>query len=380
MRNLTVLKPADREFDRVWSGRIQIQGTGDWDGWRYRDVPTNGSSGRGIQNERGDMEQLSGDLVRGVQRSVAPGTITRELAYRRYRNLVSRGRTESAVLPEVEAPRRFTDAQIRLQKWTGKYILSPIFLAVSLPAMLFFPDHLLKKAMAPFSDWRFWERTGKRLFDICGAILGFLASSIFFFIIPILIKLNSRGPVFYKQQRVGLNHRYRNRRTVDLEVEYDRRKGERRKVDLYGRPFMVYKFRTMYVDAEKRSGAVWAKKNDPRITSIGRILRFTHIDEIPQFFNVLCGEMSLVGPRPERPQFIPKLVKEIPDYPKRLQVKPGITGIAQIVCGYDETIEDVKKKLEFDLYYVKHNSLKEDISILLKTLWVIIRGKEVLED
>ncbi|MDQ7051602.1 MAG: sugar transferase [candidate division KSB1 bacterium] len=326
------------------------------------------------------MERLSDSFIQGVQRSSAAGVITRELAYHRYQNLISQSRNGRSGLPVYGARRRLTEAQIRLRKWAGKYLLSPIFLAVSLPAMLFFPDNLLKKAMAPFSDWHFWERVGKRLFDIIGAILGFLASSIFFFVIPILIKLNSRGPVFYKQQRVGLNHRYRDRRMINLEVEHDRRKGERRKVNLYGRPFMLYKFRTMYVDAEKRSGAVWAKKNDPRITSIGRILRFTHVDEIPQFFNVLCGEMSLVGPRPERPQFIPKLAREIPHYPKRLQVKPGITGIAQIVCGYDETIEDVKKKLEFDLYYVKHNSLKEDISILLKTLWVIVRGKEVLED
>jgi lipopolysaccharide/colanic/teichoic acid biosynthesis glycosyltransferase len=162
-------------------------------------------------------------------------------------------------------------------------------------------------------------------------------------------------------------------------VDHDRRKGERRKHDLFGRPFMVYKFRTMYVDAESRTGAVWAQKNDPRITSVGRILRFTHVDEMPQFFNVLCGEMSMVGPRPERPQIMPKIVEKIPKFPERLQVKPGITGIAQIVCGYDVSIEDVKKKLHYDLQYVKKNSLKEDIAILFKTLWVIIRGKEVLE-
>ncbi len=307
--------------------------------------------------------------------------INREIAYRRYRELILRGgEGNGRMLPVIQRPRRLTDPQLKLMRFLGTYLLSPAFLAVSLPAMLFFPDNLLKKAMAPFSDWRFWERVGKRIFDIFGAILGFLASSIFFFVIPILIKLSSRGPVFYKQQRVGLNHRYRDRRKINLEVAHDRRKGERRKENLYGRPFMVYKFRTMYVDAEQRSGAVWAKKNDPRITSIGRILRFTHVDEIPQFFNVLCGEMSLVGPRPERPQFIPKLAKEVPDYPLRLQVKPGITGIAQIKCGYDETIEDVKRKLQYDLSYVRNSNLKEDISILLKTLWVILRGKEVLDN
>lgn len=308
------------------------------------------------------------------------GNITAELAYHRYQNLILQSGNGRLSIPTNGRIQILDEFDIRLRKFVGKYVLSPLFLAVSLPVMLFFPENLVKKIMAPFSDLRFWEKVGKRLFDIIGAILGFIFSSIFFVIIPILIKLNSRGPIFYKQQRVGLNHRYRDRRMIRLKVDHDRRKGERRKLDLYGRPFMVYKFRTMYVDAEKHSGAVWAKKDDPRITSVGRILRFTHIDEIPQFFNVLCGEMSLVGPRPERPQFIPKLAQEIPNYPKRLAVKPGITGIAQIVCGYDETIEDVKRKLTYDLFYVQHNSLKEDISILLKTLWVIVRGKEVLEN
>jgi len=309
-----------------------------------------------------------------------PTHVTPELAYHRYQNIIlqrGNGRSESISQQAVKPSEK---NHLRRKKVLGKYILSPAFLAASLPVMLFFPANLVKQIMAPFSNIRFWERAGKRLFDIFGAIMGFIGSSIFFFVIPILVKLNSRGPVFYQQQRVGLNHRYGDRRKINLEVEHDRRKGERRKQDLFGRPFMVYKFRTMYVDAESRTGAVWAQKNDPRITGVGRILRFTHVDEMPQFFNVLCGEMSMVGPRPERPQIMPKIVEKIPKFPERLQVKPGITGIAQIVCGYDVSIEDVKKKLHYDLQYVKKNSLKEDIAILFKTLWVIIRGKEVLEE
>ncbi|RMD98802.1 MAG: hypothetical protein D6814_06795 [Calditrichaeota bacterium] len=325
------------------------------------------------------MEQSTTKLLQSLYGG-QNGSITPELAYHRYQNLILQSGNGRLVLFPQDERVILSDFALKLRRWSGKYLLSPIFLFISLPVMLFFPENIVKKLMAPFSNLRFWERAGKRLFDITGAIFGFIFSSIFFFVIPILIKLNSRGPIFYRQKRVGLNHRYRDRRIINLEVEHDRRKGQRRKEDLYGRPFMVYKFRTMYVDAEKHSGAVWAKKNDPRITSVGRILRFTHIDEIPQFFNVLCGEMSLVGPRPERPQLIPDIVKEIPDYPSRLQVKPGITGIAQIMCGYDETMDDVRQKLRYDLSYVGNNNLKEDISILLKTLWVIIRGKEVLEN
>lgn len=225
----------------------------------------------------------------------------------------------------------------------------------------------------------YWELAGKRIFDIFSAVLGFIFCSMFFVVIPLLIKFDSRGPIFYRQRRSGVNNRKRDRRVINLEVTNDRRKEQRRKVDLYGRPFWVYKFRTMRQDAEKGSGAVWAQKNDPRITPMGNILRFTHVDEIPQFFNVLCGEMSLVGPRPERPQLIPQILEKVPNYTDRLLVKPGLTGIAQIVCGYDVTIEGTKDKLKWDLIYVENSNLKADVVILLQTLWVIIRGKEVLE-
>ncbi|KAA3612098.1 MAG: hypothetical protein DWQ05_19035 [Calditrichaeota bacterium] len=268
---------------------------------------------------------------------------------------------------------------IRRLKFAGKYLISPAFLVSSLGVMLFFPDTLIRKVMAPFANLRLWEKAGKRLFDIFGAILGFIALSIFFIMIPFLILFDSRGPIIYKQKRIGLNHRFGDRRRVNLSVKHDRRQGQRRDKDLYGRPFWVFKFRTMKRDAEKQSGATWAQENDPRITAFGRVLRFTHIDEIPQFFNVLCGEMSLVGPRPERPELMPEIVEKVPDFPHRLQVKPGMTGPAQIVCGYDTTIEAVKEKLHYDLIYVRNTGLKEDILLLFQTFWVIIRGKEVLD-
>ena len=267
----------------------------------------------------------------------------------------------------------------RRLKFAGKYLISPTFLFTSLGVMLFFPDTLIRKVMAPFANLRLWENAGKRLFDLFGAILGFIVLSVFFTMIPFLILFDSRGPIIYKQKRIGLNHRFGDRRRVNLAVAHDRRRGQRRSKNLYGRPFWVFKFRTMRQDAEKYSGATWAQENDPRITAFGRVLRFTHIDEIPQFFNVLCGEMSLVGPRPERPELMPDIVEKVPDFPNRLQVKPGMTGPAQIVCGYDTTIEAVKEKLHYDLIYVRKSGLKEDIVLLFQTFWVIVRGKEVLD-
>lgn len=266
-----------------------------------------------------------------------------------------------------------------LERVWGNALLSPFFLFSSLFVILFVPEKLVKKIAAPFSGINFWEHFGKRAFDVVMATLGFILTSTIFLIVPVLIKLDSPGPVFYGQQRAGLNKRRGERRNVKLAVRYDRRLGERRRENLFGRPFTVYKFRTMRADAEKLSGAVWAQKNDPRVTRSGSILRFTHVDEIPQFLNVLQGEMSMVGPRPERPVIIPKLVEAIPEYERRLEVKPGMTGMAQIYCGYDASIDDVRKKLRYDLSYVNNHSLKADIVILWQTLWMIIRGRETAD-
>lgn len=189
----------------------------------------------------------------------------------------------------------------------------------------------------------------KRASDIALSIIALTIVSPILLIAAILIKTNSRGPVIYKQLRVGKNHKV----------------------------FRIYKLRTMAVDAEKFTGAVWAKKNDTRITSVGKFLRKTHIDEIPQFINVLKGEMSIVGPRPERPEMVSDLKELIKDYGKRLQVNPGITGLAQTARRYDETVEDVKKKIKFDLLYIRKMCFWTDITIFGRTFAMVLTGKVI---
>jgi lipopolysaccharide/colanic/teichoic acid biosynthesis glycosyltransferase len=139
--------------------------------------------------------------------------------------------------------------------------------------------------------------------------------------------------------------------------------------------FRIIKFRSMFHDAEKLTGPVWSQKDDPRVTRVGKIIRKLRIDEIPQMFNVLKGEMSLVGPRPERPFFVEMLSKEIPFYKRRLKVRPGITGWAQVKHKYDETIEDVKIKLRYDLFYIENMSLRMDFKILFRTVFVVLFAK-----
>lgn len=179
------------------------------------------------------------------------------------------------------------------------------------------------------------------------ALVGLIVLSPVMLIVALLVRLTSKGPILHRQTRVGLN---------DV-------------------PFTVLKFRSMYADAEARTGAVWAKKNDPRITPIGRYLRLFRLDELPQFFNVLKGEMSFVGPRPERPEFVKALSEKIPFYRQRHFVKPGITGWAQINHKYGDTVEDTITKLEYDLYYIKHISPSLDAYIVFNTLKTVVLGR-----
>lgn len=200
----------------------------------------------------------------------------------------------------------------------------------------------LKIIFNPLSGW---DQFLKRVIDIGLALLVLFAFWPFLLLISIFIKLDSPGPVLYKQQRVG--HR--------------------------GKEFTLYKFRSMISDAEKYTGPVWAEKNDKRITRIGRVLRPLRLDEWPQLLNVLQGDMSFVGPRPERPAFVERFRKVLPLYNLRLNVHPGITGWAQVKGSYDESIEDVKRKLEHDLQYVNDMSLRLDLKIFLKTVLTVLK-------
>jgi exopolysaccharide biosynthesis polyprenyl glycosylphosphotransferase len=191
------------------------------------------------------------------------------------------------------------------------------------------------------------ERFLKRSLDVIISLIVLVLSLPLMLIISIIIKSTSEGPVIYSQKRVGRN----------------------------GRNFTMYKFRTMVNDAEAESGPTWASDNDPRITKAGHWLRKLRLDELPQFLNVLKGDMSLVGPRPERPHFVEKFQQQIPLYTRRLRVKPGITGWAQVKWKYDSSLDDVIEKTKYDLFYVENMSLRMDFKILINTLFTVIRAK-----
>lgn len=191
-----------------------------------------------------------------------------------------------------------------------------------------------------------WEVVGKRLFDISFSLFALILLAPVYGILALCIKLDSAGPVLYKQERVG--------------------KG--------GKPFYIYKFRSMYVDAEKM-GPQLSSKDDPRITKIGKILRKLRLDELPQFWNVLIGDMSIVGPRPERQHFIDQIVKKAPHYRHLHKVKPGITSWGQVKYGYAENVDEMVRRLKFDILYLENMSLALDIRIILYTIIVMLEGR-----
>lgn len=210
-----------------------------------------------------------------------------------------------------------------------------------------------KVARHQYMDYKFEDHIGqpiplsrlwlKRVIDIVLALIGMIILAIATIIFAPIIKLTSPGPVFYSQKRVGY----------------------------MGRPITIRKFRSMRNDAEKKTGAVWAQKNDPRVTAIGKFMRKTRIDELPQFWNILVGDMSLVGPRPERPQLTEEFYEEWPEFPERLRTIPGLTGWAQINGGYDISPEE---KCHLDNYYIDHWSIWFDIKIMLGTVEIIFTG------
>ncbi|MDB5699035.1 MAG: family PEP-CTERM/XrtA system glycosyltransferase, partial [Alphaproteobacteria bacterium] len=195
-----------------------------------------------------------------------------------------------------------------------------------------------------FSAGRRVSSAGKRLFDLIASAVLLVVGTPLILITALLVKLESRGPAFFRQKRVGL----------------------------YGQSFEIVKLRSMRQDAEVGGKAVWAQKDDPRVTRVGSIIRKLRIDELPQAWSVLKGEMSFVGPRPERPQFVADLEARLPYYAERHMVKPGITGWAQINYPYGASIDDARQKLEYDLYYAKNYTPFLDIVILLQTIRVIL--------
>jgi lipopolysaccharide/colanic/teichoic acid biosynthesis glycosyltransferase len=205
------------------------------------------------------------------------------------------------------------------------------------------------------------SEAASRVLNIIVAAIGLLVTAPLLLILAILVKATSPGPIFYKQIRVGVDRRYRFRFAHDRRVQ-----------DQGGQPFMMYKFRTMRVDAEADGRAVWAAKKDRRVTPIGAILRRLRLDELPQLYNVLRGDMNIVGPRPERPTIFAEIRSEIPDYHLRQRVKPGITGWAQVNQAYDTSIDDVRNKVRLDLEYLRRQSIVEDLRIMTMTIPVML--------
>jgi len=192
-----------------------------------------------------------------------------------------------------------------------------------------------------------FDRAFKRAFDVVFALIGLVAFALLLPFIALAIRVDSAGAIFYSQTRVGQG----------------------------GRVFTARKLRTMVLDAEREGQAVWATRNDPRVTRVGKILRRLHLDEVPQFWNVLHGEMSVVGPRPERPEMVAQLEKQIPFYRLRHAVKPGIAGWAVTHAGYVDSVEDARLRVEYDLYYIKHQSIWLDGWILFRTVWHVLAFK-----
>lgn len=225
------------------------------------------------------------------------------------------------------------DAPTFYERLTGKLLLEGMN-----PSWIIFSEGFKVGAL---------QKLLKRSMDICCATIGIILLAPFFPLIALAIKLDSAGPVLYRQERVGEKER----------------------------TFLLYKFRTMCSDAERTTGAVWAQQNDTRVTRIGNFFRKTRIDELPQFFNILCGDMSLVGPRPERPEFVSKLKEAIPYYSERHFVKPGVTGWAQVRYPYGASVEDALEKLRYDLYYIKNLTIWLDLMIILETIRVVLFRK-----
>lgn len=243
----------------------------------------------------------------------------------------ARGRLDMVKLLEIKLSGvTFDHLATVYEEYTGKIAVENLR-----PSWMIFSEGFRKSRV---------QRVTKRALDIVAASIGLVLSAPIALAVMGLIKLTSPGPVFYRQERVGQD----------------------------GKPFMIVKFRSMRVDAELGTGPVWAQKNDSRVTPIGRFLRRTRLDEIPQLWNALRGDMSMVGPRPERPEFVADLTKQIPFYGQRHVVKPGVTGWAQVRYTYGASVEDALQKLQYDLFYIKNMSVALDIFVMFQTVKTVL--------
>jgi lipopolysaccharide/colanic/teichoic acid biosynthesis glycosyltransferase len=222
---------------------------------------------------------------------------------------------------------------------------------------------LLKEAAVPAPGGLRRPEGPRRAVNVLAAALGLIVTGPLMLLIGLLIKLSSPGPIFFMQTRVG----------IDLRNPGKAVGNGRRRTDVGGRPFTIYKFRTMA--AASGQAQTWAQPNDPRVTALGRVLRKFRLDELPQFVNVLAGDMNLVGPRPEQPRIFSDLREQIPGYRWRQRVRPGITGRAQVNLGYDSSLENVRRKVAYDLEYVQRQSVVEDLCIMACTIPVMVFGR-----
>lgn len=233
-------------------------------------------------------------------------------------------------------------------------------------ALQFVPACDTNTAMLPTVDVRLQERpqAATRMVNVIIALIGLVVASPLMVVIALVVKLTSRGPALYSQTRVGVDRRNQGRDTDDRRIH-----------DYGGRLFEMYKFRSMVLESEADGRAVWAERNDPRITRVGRVLRKTRLDELPQLYNVLHGDMNIVGPRPERPTIFEELRRSIPQYEMRQRVRPGITGWAQVNQAYDSNLDDVRQKVSYDLEYIQRQSVIEDLRIMTRTIPVMVFGR-----
>ncbi|MBI2572032.1 MAG: exopolysaccharide biosynthesis polyprenyl glycosylphosphotransferase [Candidatus Schekmanbacteria bacterium] len=313
------------------------------------------------RNGRGEGAMLSTSAYRNgngrtptAMRSARSSGASEELSSERLRDLIRAGRVSRIVITE---PNAYGAADIASTLIEGK------LLGIEIEEAADFYEHRHHKVWldAVRPDWLIFcdgfhfsarhDRLKRWLDIVCAAALLVLAAPILL-LIALAIKLESRGPVLFAQDRVGKD----------------------------GDTFMMYKFRSMRHDAEQDTGPMWARDVDDRVTRVGRILRRLHLDEVPQVINVLRGDMTFVGPRPERPCFVRMLGEQIPYYDLRHYIKPGITGWAQVSYDYGNSIEDAYEKLQYDLYYAKHASVWFDVFILLRTIKVVIFGLDHRQD